>query len=321
MWGFFHSKKFLILGIVVVLFIILIPLALIFIAGPLKQKQSTQKVQTSTFQATTKLADFNGAPIYVSTLDKLALEIYRVNEAKNLDPISIDNLLNTYVERKILDSQNLGDISSQSAQFEKNLVLNENQVKYQALRETFTATHFKCWSLYTINFWLPPTNADGSLLNGPNPADSNQTNADRLKLVSDVNNALTYAQIEMQQGTSVFNIATQINKNYPSLSAILAINGAIFSKLTDTSFWNSPTTYYYDKTNAGDPFYKTFYAMTESSPVTKVLNNNNMGGNVIKVIKVNNPNGILDNYNDWLKSQESGLKITNDAIKKIERSR
>jgi len=40
-----------------------------------------------------------------------------------------------------------------------------------------------------------------------------------------------------------------------------------------------------------------------------VLNNGNMGGSVIKVVKINNPNGMLDNYHDWLKSQESGLKL------------
>jgi hypothetical protein len=42
-----------------------------------------------------------------------------------------------------------------------------------------------------------------------------------------------------------------------------------------------------------------------------------MGGHVIKIVKINNPNGILDNYQNWLKNQESSLIITNNALKNI----
>jgi hypothetical protein len=318
------SKKFLAAIILIVFLIILVPLVIIFIAHPIKQKMAgsaAEKTQTAKFASTTELATFNGAPIYASDLNALALEQYQTADAKTLNAVSIDNLLNTYVERKILDKQNLGDVSAQIAQLEKTSSINANQAKYQALRDKFTATTPKSWSAYTIDFWLSPTNADGSLTDGAKPNDPNQTNADRLKLVTDVNSALTYSQNEMQKGTSVFNIATQISKDYPSLSAILAINGIIFNNSTDASPWSSPAVNYFDKRFADNPVYKTLYAMTENSPVTKVLNNGNMGGSVIKVVKINNPNGMLDNYHDWLKSQESGLKITNDAILKVESAR
>jgi hypothetical protein len=42
-----------------------------------------------------------------------------------------------------------------------------------------------------------------------------------------------------------------------------------------------------------------------------------MGGHAIKIVKVNNPNGILDNYQNWLKDQKSGLIIINSALKNI----
>jgi hypothetical protein len=57
--------------------------------------------------------------------------------------------------------------------------------------------------------------------------------------------------------------------------------------------------------------------MTDTSPVTKVLNEGSMGGSVIKIVKINNPNGILDSYQNWLKTQESQLVIVNDAIKNV----
>jgi hypothetical protein len=57
--------------------------------------------------------------------------------------------------------------------------------------------------------------------------------------------------------------------------------------------------------------------MTDTSPVTKILNEGSMGGSVIKIVKVNNPNGILDSYDNWLKSQEFQLVIVSDAIKNV----
>jgi hypothetical protein len=75
--------------------------------------------------------------------------------------------------------------------------------------------------------------------------------------------------------------------------------------------------YYYNKNNLDNPFYKTLYTITATSPVTKVLNDGNMGGHVIKIVKINNPNGILDNYQNWLKNQESSFVITNNALKNI----
>jgi hypothetical protein len=319
------SKKFLAAIILIVFLIILVPLVIIFIVHPVKQKQTAknaaQKTQVVKFTSTTELATFNGSPIYVSDLTALALEQYGTNNAKNLNPTNIDNLLNIYVERKILDKQNLGDISVQAAQIEKTSGINAVQAKYEALKDKFTATSPKSWNAYSIGFWLPPTNADGSLTKDAAPADPSQTNADRLKLLADVNSALNFSQAQMQKGTSVFNIASQITKNYPTLSALLGINGLIFANSTDASLWNNPAVYYYNKTNANDPFYKILYAMTNTSPATKVLNNDNMGGSVIEIVKVNNPNGILDNYQDWLKNQESSLKFTNDTILKLENAR
>jgi hypothetical protein len=214
-------------------------------------------------------------------------------------------LLNVYAERKILDSQNLGDVSAQTAQIEKTTGLTGNAAKYEAMREKLTTTATKSWNAYTINFWLSPED------------DLSQASAARQQLSSDVNKALDFAKTEMQKGTAVYNVATQINKNYPSLVKIIAVNALNFDTSANPSTWNTPTVFYYDKTNADDPFYKTLYAMTESSPVTKVLNNGNMGGSVIKIVKVNNPNNTLGSYQELLKSQESGLVITNDAIKKI----
>jgi hypothetical protein len=86
----------------------------------------------------------------------------------------------------------------------------------------------------------------------------------------------------------------------------------MFYNSTDPSAWSKPAALYYNKNIP-----EAYYTMTENSPVTKVLNENNMGGSVIKIVKVNNPNGMLDNYDDWLMTQESSFKITNDAIKKL----
>lgn len=306
-----RSKKFLGLVILFVVLLVIVPITIILVVySPVNQTQknqnSTQKTQTSAaFEANTKLADFNGSSLYVKDLDALALEQYKASEAKSLTPNDLNILLNIYLERKILDNQSLGDVSSQTAQVEKTTGLTGNAAKYEALREKFTTTAVKNWNAYTIGFWL--TQED----------DLSQASATRQQLSSDVNKALDFAKTEMQKGTSVYNIATQIGQKYPSLAAILGVNTLKFDNSTSPSTWNTPAIYYYDKTNVNDPFYKTLYAMTESSPVTKVLNNGNMGGNVIKIVKVNNPNGILDSYQNWLKNQESSLVITNDAIQKI----
>jgi len=323
---FIHSKKFFSLVLLFIILLIVVPVVFVLIThSPLKQatkKQTAQNTQTAAaFTDNTELATFNGAPIYVKDLNALALEQYQAADAKNLNDVSVNNLLNTYVERKILDKQNLGDVSAQITQVEKAMKLTGNQAKYEALREKFTATSPKSWNAYTINFWLPPTKADGSLVQNAGSSNPKQTNSDRKKLVSDVNSALDFAQTELQKGTSVFSVATQITKNYPLLANLLGVNGLIFGNSTNPSYWSSPAVFYYDKNSAGDPFYKTLYAMAENSPATKALNNNNMGGSVIKVVKINNPNGMLDNYQDWLKTQESSFKITNDALKKLGNSR
>jgi len=309
MLGFLHSKKFLGLIIVLVLLFVLIPLVLIFIAHPANLKQAVQnvaqKAQTTTLTANTELATFNGTPILVSDLNSLALEQYGISDASKLTPNDLNILLNVYVERKILDKQDVGDVNAQIAQVEKTTGLTGNAAKYEAIKEKFTTTTVKNWNVYIIGFWLSQED------------DLSQASAVRQQQSTDVDKALDFAKTEMQKGTSVYNVATQISENYPSLAKIIGVNSVIFNNSASASTWNTPATYYYDKTNADDPFYKTLYAMTESNPVTKVLNNGNMGGNVIKVVKVNNPNGILDNYQNWLKTQKSNLVITNTALKTI----
>ncbi len=309
MLGFLHSKKFLGLVILLVLLFVLIPLVLIFIVSPIKQKQAIQsgmqKTQTTTFTANTELATFNSTPILVSDLNALALEQYRISDASKLTPNDLNILLNVYVERKILDSQNLGDVSAQTAQIEKTTGLTGNLAKYEALREKFTATATKNWSAYSIDFWLPPVE------------DLKQASPERQQESADVNNALDFAKTALQQETSVFNVAKQIEQKYPSLVSSLGVNTTQFRNSTNPSDWTKPAVYYYDKTNADQQRYKTLYAMTDTSPVTKILNEGSMGGSVIKIVKVNNPNGILDSYGNWLKSQESQLIIVSDAIKKV----
>jgi hypothetical protein len=308
MQGLLKSKNVLGLIILLVLLFILVPLVLIFVVHPIKQTPTGNvngKAQTPTLAANTELATFNGTPIYVSDLNSLALEQYRTNEAKSLNAVSINSLLNTYVERKILDKQNLGDVSSQIAQVEKTTGLTGNLAKYEAMREKFTATATKNWSVYSIDFWLPPVE------------DLKQASPERQQQSTDVNNALDFAKTALQQGTSVFNVAKQIEQKYPSLVSSLGVNTTQFRNSTNPSDWTKPAVYYYDKTNADQPRYKTLYAMTDTSPVTKILNEGSMGGSVIKIVKVNNPNGILDSYDNWLKSQESELIIVNDAIKNV----
>jgi hypothetical protein len=309
MLGFLHSKKFWGLIILLVLLFILVPLVLVFVAHPVKQNPTGNvngKAQTLTLTANTELATFNGAPIYVSDLNTLALEQYRTSGAKNLTLNDLSILLNVYVERKIMDKQNLGDVSAQITQVEKTTGLTGNLAKYEAMREKFIATVMKSWSVYSIDFWLTPVE------------DLKQANPQRQQQSADVNNALDFAKTQLQTGASVYNVATQIVKNYPSVAQSLAVNSLTFNSPTNNNAnWNNPMVYYYNKSNIDNPFYKTLYTMTDISPVTKVLNDGNMGGHVIKIVKINNPNGILDNYQNWLKNQESSLIITNNALKNI----
>ena len=309
MLGFLHSKKFWGLIIPLVLLFILVPLVLVFVAHPVKQNPTGNvngKAQTLTLTANTELATFNGAPIYVSDLNTLALEQYRTSGAKNLTLNDLSILLNVYVERKIMDKQNLGDVSAQITQVEKTTGLTGNLAKYEAMREKFIATVMKSWSVYSIDFWLTPVE------------DLKQANPQRQQQSADVNNALDFAKTQLQTGASVYNVATQIVKNYPSVAQSLAVNSLTFNSPTNNNAnWNNPMVYYYNKSNIDNPFYKTLYTMTDISPVTKVLNDGNMGGHVIKIVKINNPNGILDNYQNWLKNQESSLIITNNALKNI----
>jgi hypothetical protein len=305
MSGYLKSKKFLSVVALIVLLFIIIPLIVVFVAHPSKQNVQGGNNKTATLAANSELATFNGTPIYVSDLNALAMEQYRTDEAKNLTANDLNILLKVYVERKILDKQNLGDVSAQTAQIEKTMGLTGNAAKYEALREKLDTTSAKSWNVYSIDFWLSPID------------DLNQATPARQQLSADVDKALDYAQIQMQKGTSVYNVALQISKNYPSLKDIIGVNALKFDASLSPASWNTSAVYYYDKTNAEDPFYKTLYAMTETSPVTKVLNNGNMGGSTIKMVKVNNPSTTSGSYQDLLKSQESSLIIINDALKKI----
>lgn len=323
-------KKLLWSGIFLILLVAVVFLAL-FIAGlPFKQSQQSQniqKTQSAAFESTTQLGYFINRtppyPIYVSDLNPLAEEQYNTSEAKNLNPVSIDQLLNIYIERKILDKQNVGDVSAQITQIEKTTGVNLDQAKYQALRDAFINAHFKSWSIYSIDFWIPPTNADGSLTKNASQVQANpkQTNKDRQKLLADVNNALNFAKNEMQKGTSIFSIATQITKDFPVLADILAVNGIIFKNSTNASLWDNPTAVYFDKNYIESPHYKAIYSMTEKNAVTEALNDDNMGGSTIKLVSVDNPSGVLDNYANWLKNQKSIFSFTNDTIKQLENTK
>src|ERR1035437_3649756 len=105
MLGFLRSKKILGLGIFFVLLF-----GLTITVYQVRQRQqihsNAAETQTNVFLPDTKLADFNGTPILVSDLDALTAEQYGTSQAETLTADQLDTLLNIYVERKILDSQN-----------------------------------------------------------------------------------------------------------------------------------------------------------------------------------------------------------------------
>src|ERR1035437_4240135 len=115
MLAYLKSRKVLAIIIIFVVVIVLVPLAFIFIthSPKLSVQNVMPKTKTAVFAPTDKLADFNGTPIYVSDLNALALEQYQTAEAKNLTPNDLSILLKVYVERKILDKQNLGNVSAE----------------------------------------------------------------------------------------------------------------------------------------------------------------------------------------------------------------
>lgn len=260
-----------------------------------------QQQTTGSSAAEIPIATYNGVSIFKSDLSNLAAESYS-KSPENLNAAQLKSLLNTYVEQKILDSQNLGDISKELATAQSQGFIGSS-AKYEALKQKLIETRFKSWKLYSIDFWLPQQD------------DLSKADSKRQQESADVKGALDFAKAQMEKGVSVYDIAGQIKQKFSSIYNILGVNSYQFKDSSDPSAWDTPTTYYYAKDNKDTTFYKTLYGMNEQSPVTEILSEANMGGSVIKIVKVNNPDGITDNYEDWLSSQESSFVITDSALK------
>ncbi len=104
-------------------------------------------------------------------------------------------------------------------------------------------------------------------------------------------------------------IAKALVSKYPSLSAILAVNGYLVKDAGQdpSGDYTDAVLYPYQSSNRGQPLFDVLYSMTAPGEVKKSISADQSGGNVIKLIQAN-PNAPFDNYDAWLAAKISSLK-------------
>ena len=117
------------------------------------------------------------------------------------------------------------------------------------------------------------------------------------------------AEIELKTGKTALEIANALVSKYPSLSAILAVNGYLVKDAGQdpSGDYTDAVVYPYQSSNRGQPLFDVLYSMTAPGEVKKSIPTDQSGGNVIKLIQAN-PNAPFDNYDAWLAAKIASLK-------------
>ncbi len=266
-----------------------------------QRQQTTQSGAANPLGPETVIAVINGQNVLEKDLEVVAAEQY--------DPDSIDNAalkdaLLIIEERKILDLEKT----------QKNIIITDEEIAvkegdgfdaksayYEVLKDKVTLIEAKNWEVYTIGFWVPPTDERGDLTAAEKKL-VQQRLADGLK-------ALDTARDQLATSKSALDIARDLVKKYPSLAPVLGVNGYMLKDLTgnaDLSDVQNPRTYTYETSNKGQALFDAIYSLKTPGQIKKAISELSSGGNVVKLVK-SNSTAKYNTYEAWLAAKKATL--------------
>jgi len=297
-----YKKKWI---ITIVLLLVIIPLLI----SALSQKKKGPPKPENTIIAT-----IEGKPVFLTDIQKVALEQYQPNAIdREVLRISYDILTERLILDKVAKDLNLNITDEEiiEALNRKGIPRNEitqlikKDTKYELLKNKVLKQEVESRQAYSIGFYI----ASYDEQQGSDVTDKERTLFEQQR--EDGKKALLEIQTRLQEGEIPLTLAKSIYRKYPSLQSVLAVNGYILQTTTDESLFNSPKIYTYEQENVGQPFFDAIYTM-KLNQIIAVNEDDGSGGYVIQMVGINHSN--VHNYDQWLSEKKKDLVKQNVTL-------
>ena len=294
-------NKKIILSLVIVLLLVVGATISVYLS------QQKQDIKQHASVDTSLLATVDAMPVTEQDVTTAAREQYN-DKAINKDVLS--GTLETLIENKLIASEakKKGLVVSDQEIADRATLLGGNaanqasittQVKAEILKEKVSQAVTKTRQVESVGFWLPPSDYGAPLTASETQTIASQR-AQRAVVLSEIKQRL-------DANAPPLSIAQEILKKYPIFTPILAVNGYVVSKTTETDVMTQPKLYTYQNAYKTNTFLSQIFEM-KSGEVNTVLTDANAGGVVVKV--TNSTDGQYANFDDWLtKNKASRTKI------------
>jgi hypothetical protein len=297
------KKKWL---ITIVLLLLIIPLLI----SVLSQKKRIAPPQPET----TIIATIENQPVYLTDIQKVALEQYQPNAIdREVLRISYDIITERLILDKVAKDLNL-NVSDQEVTEALNrkgtpkdeiTSLLKKDTRYDLLKNKILKQEVESREAYSIGFYIASYDEQqGEDVSEVEKALFEQQREDGKKALVEIDRRLKEGEIPLTLAKDIYN-------KYPSLQPILALNGYILQTTTDESFMSVPKLYTYEKENVGQPFFDAIYTM-KINQITAINEDDGSGGYVIMMIGVNHAS--IHNYTDWLAQKKKDLVKQNVTL-------
>ncbi len=266
-----------------------------------QRQQTIQSGAANPLGPETVVAVINGQNVLEKDLEAVAAEQY---DPESIDNAALKDALLTIEERKILDiekTQRNITVSNEEIAIKESEGFDSQSAYYEVLRDKVTLLVAKNWQVYTIGFWVPPTDERGDLT----AAEKKQVQ----QRLSDGLKALETAKDQLATSKNPLDIGRDLVKKYPSLAPVLGVNGYMLKDLTanaDLADVQNPRTYTYETSNKGQALFDAIYSLKNPGQIKKAISELSSGGNVIKLVKANSA-AQYNTYEAWLAAKKSTL--------------
>jgi len=266
-----------------------------------QRQQTTQSGAANPLGPETVIAVVNGQNVLEKDLEAVAAEQY---DSESIDNAALKDALLTIEERKILDLEKTQKnivITNDEIAVKESEGFNASSAFYEVLRDKVTLIEAKNWQVYSIGFWVPPTDERGDLTAAEKKL-VQQRLTDGLK-------ALDIAKDQLATSKSPLDIARDLVKKYPSLAPVLGVNGYMLKDIdanSESIDVQTPRTFTYETSNKGQALFDAIYSLKNPGQIKKAISELNSGGNVVKLVKANS-NAKYNTYEAWLSAKKSTL--------------
>lgn len=301
-----HSPKRPILfaiGAIVILIIVAL-VAIVFLSNKKNQTNQTAQPTPKPFQNNTLLATVGEKQITFEDVMNAAKEQYTIQA---IDNAVMKTFLNILIEQAILDNEAKKlNITLTEAQIKAETNGNNSEgaytiAKYNLLKEKIMQRQVKNVTAFTIDYWIPPYIE-------PQVPEYAIQRAEGAKALNEI-------ETKFRAGESPTVIAKYISDTYPALNEILALNGYIYSKTTNQTYFTTPKIYTFDPEFVGAGAYSAqlydTLATLKENDVAKIIKTDGSGGIALKVISVERSG--YTTYDDFLAAKKKEeVKIINN---------